>query len=64
MTFTAALLAVPLLAAGMLHLAGAVWTRFAAQPSAPAPQAVKSSRRVSTSTARCRLGTQKRPVHA
>jgi hypothetical protein len=64
MTFTAALLALPLLTAGLLHLAGAVWTRLAPQPGARAPQAIKSSRRVLTSTARCRLDTRKRPAHA
>ena len=64
MTFTAALLAWPLLAAGLLHLVGSVWTRIATQPDAPAPQAVKGSRRVRTSTAQCRLNTQKREAHA
>ena len=64
MTFTAALLALPLLATGLLHLVGSVWTRFAAQPTAPAPQPVKSSRRVRTSTAQCRLRAQKRQAHA
>ena len=64
MTFTAALLALPLLAAGLLHLVCSVWTRLTAQPGARAPQVIKSSRRVSTSTARCRLDTRKRPVHA
>jgi hypothetical protein len=64
MTFTAALLALPLLAAGLLHLVCSVWTRLTAQPAARAPQPVKSNRRVLTSTARCRLDTQKRQAHA
>jgi hypothetical protein len=64
MTFTAALLALPLLAAGLLHLVGSVWTGLVAQPDAPVPQAVKSSRRVRTSTAQCRLKAQKRQAHA
>ena len=63
MTFTAALLALPLLTAGLLHLTCSVWTTLAAQPGARAPQAVKSSGRMLTSTARCRLDTRKRPAH-
>lgn len=64
MTFTAALLALPLLAAGLLHLVGSVWTRFAAQPEAPAPQVVTANRRVRTSTAQCRLKAQRKQAHA
>jgi hypothetical protein len=64
MTFTATLLALPLLTAGVLHLTCSIWTRLSAQPETLAPQPVKSNRRVQTSTAQCRLGTQKRHVHA
>ena len=64
MTFTAALLAWPLLASGLLYLIGSVWTRLAAQPAAYTLQAVKCNRRLRTSTAQCRLETQKRQAHA
>lgn len=65
MTFTAAVFALPLLTAGLLHLVCSVWNTLAPQPvSAPTPQAVKSSRRVRTSTAQCRLSAQKRQAHA
>ena len=64
MTFTAALLALPLLTAGLLHLVGSVWTRSSGQPETSAPRPVKSNRRVRTGTAQCRLKAQKRQAHA
>ena len=64
MTYTAALLALPLLTASLLHLVCSAWTRLSAEPEIRAPQPIKSSRRVLTSTAQCRLRTQKRHAHA
>ena len=62
--FTAALLALPLLTAGLLHLVCSAWTILTAQPDTRAPQAVKSNPRVLTSTAQCQLRTQKKHAHA
>ncbi len=64
MTFTATLLALPLLTAGLLHLVCSIWTRLSPQPETRAPRTVKSNQRVRTSTAQCRLNTQKRQAHA
>ena len=64
MTFTAALLASPLVTAGLLHLICSVLTRLTAQPATRAPQPARNSQRVLTSNARCRLDTQKRQAHA
>ena len=64
LTFTAALLAMPLLTAGLLHLVCSVWNRLSPQPEPRAPQSIRSSRRVSTGARQCRLRTQKKQAHA
>ena len=64
MTFTAALLALPLLTASLLHLVCSAWTRLSAQPETRAPQPVRSRQRIPTGVRQCRLKPHKKPAHA